>query len=383
MPFARTIIQGKTGTFRLSDPRPQIKINKADVDEVTDTWFSDRFPNPLLTEDATHPLYTGLILDNADFEEIAPAFDAIPGSDGQAGDYRVNCRWLGDARGTTPTKFLSRSKTRSIGPEFDSFSESYLSWNAEPRSITGTASTDLISDPGNTFSDGMRVAFVELTGGTGLTALSTSALAVIYYIINRTADGYQVSATLGGSAVNFTTNITAGRIADARFCHGCPHPEWSSMYCTGISISDNYTQWKKVEVTWTGKQFDKPYHRVITCNGVEVSPGDPIFWDVTDGWSDSRAGSFRMPQIVVTDTFVSTATLPTSSIPLSSGEGGAPPNAPAVRSIVFTGADSLFRWRWPNGWSLIDTAHIATLNSGIPVHIYRKTHEYIVAQMFK
>lgn len=321
------------------------------------------------------------------------AGDAVPGfpgmiitdldetSSGISHEYAITAE--GSLANTSPTKMIGRSRTRLIGPEFETFSERFLSWNAEPHAITGTASTDIISDASNTFANGDRVALLQITGGAGLTALSTSALSTVYYIINRDSSGYQLSLSLGGAAVNFTTNLTAGYICDARFALGAPHPDWSGMYCTQVTLSDNGTSFKSVEVIWTGKQFDKPYHRVITCNGVEVSPGDPIFWDVTDGWADSRSGSFRMPQIVVTDTFVSTATLPTSSIPLSSGEGGAPPDAPSVRSIVFTGADSLFRWRWPNGWSLIDTAHVATLNSGIPVHIYRKTHEYIVAQMFK
>lgn len=56
---------------------------------------------------------------------------------------------------------------------------------------------------------GDEVVFTALTGGAGLT------LGQVYYVIaaNLAAQTFQVSATKGGAAVDFTTDITAGRIA--------------------------------------------------------------------------------------------------------------------------------------------------------------------------
>ncbi len=73
-------------------------------------------------------------------------------------------------------------------------------------SITGTAATDLINHPGHSLTPGDEVVFPTLTGGAGLTAGTT------YYVISPVAPGvsYKVSATEGGAAVNFTTDITAG-----------------------------------------------------------------------------------------------------------------------------------------------------------------------------
>ena len=82
--------------------------------------------------------------------------------------------------------------------------------------ITGVASTDVITVPGasanapHNFRNGDRVWFPALTGGTGLTAGTTD-----YYVIGATATTFQVSLTPGGAAVNFTTDITAGTVADA------------------------------------------------------------------------------------------------------------------------------------------------------------------------
>lgn len=54
-----------------------------------------------------------------------------------------------------------------------------------------------------------EVVFTALTGGAGLTA------GTVYYVIaaNLAAQTFQVSATKGGAAVNFTTDITAGRVS--------------------------------------------------------------------------------------------------------------------------------------------------------------------------
>lgn len=56
---------------------------------------------------------------------------------------------------------------------------------------------------------GDAVVFSALTGGAGLVAGQT------YYVIaaNLAASTFQVSAAAGGAAVNFTTDITAGRVS--------------------------------------------------------------------------------------------------------------------------------------------------------------------------
>lgn len=61
------------------------------------------------------------------------------------------------------------------------------------------------------YAAGDKVVFTALTGGTGLT------IGRVYYVIaaNLAATTFQVSATLGGAAVNFTTDITAGTVQEA------------------------------------------------------------------------------------------------------------------------------------------------------------------------
>ena len=72
--------------------------------------------------------------------------------------------------------------------------------------LTGVASTDLLTSAAHGLVANNRVRFLALTGGAGLTANAPD-----YFVIasGLTANDFKVSATLGGGAVNFTTDITA------------------------------------------------------------------------------------------------------------------------------------------------------------------------------
>ncbi|HRQ87674.1 MAG TPA: P22 phage major capsid protein family protein [Bacteroidia bacterium] len=91
--------------------------------------------------------------------------------------------------------------------------EEVLEWpelpsnNGQAIAITATAATDLINLVGHPFKDGDRVYFPALTGGTGLTAGTTS-----YYVRDAAADTFKVSVTEGGAAVDIESNVSAGTV---------------------------------------------------------------------------------------------------------------------------------------------------------------------------
>jgi lysophospholipase L1-like esterase len=85
----------------------------------------------------------------------------------------------------------------------DSFTEPTIGDNAPyPVSATATASTDVVNKVAHGLPNGVRVKFATLTGGAGLSTSTT------YYVVNRTADTYQVSTTFGGSAVDITADYS-------------------------------------------------------------------------------------------------------------------------------------------------------------------------------
>ena len=73
-------------------------------------------------------------------------------------------------------------------------------------SATGANATEIFTSNAHGLVDGDAVYFSALTGGTGLT------LGTTYYVITATTNTFQLSATFGGSAVNFTTDVTASTL---------------------------------------------------------------------------------------------------------------------------------------------------------------------------
>jgi hypothetical protein len=77
-------------------------------------------------------------------------------------------------------------------------------------SVTGSATTDIISHAGHTFLDNDPIVFTSITGGAGIT------VGTVYFVRNPVAGtSYQISTVSGGTPLNFTTNITAGQVGRA------------------------------------------------------------------------------------------------------------------------------------------------------------------------
>ena len=69
--------------------------------------------------------------------------------------------------------------------------------------ITGVASTDVCTKTAHGLSDGNLVVLSAISGGTGLKA------GYPYFIITSAANTFQLSETPGGSAHDFTMDVTA------------------------------------------------------------------------------------------------------------------------------------------------------------------------------
>lgn len=314
--------------------------------------------------------------------------DAVPGypgmvimdldetNSGISHEYSIQAE--GSLDNSSPTKLLSRGESRSIGPTFETFSEQYLSWQTARKAITGVAATDVITSTAHGYSDTQKVVLLSLSGGDGLTSQSASAIGVIYYVRDATTDTFKLASTSGGSAIDFTTDITAGYVIDAQFCPGTVHPDWPAMYLTNVSLQDTNTPWRKADCQYVGMMWAKPYHRVITVNGQQFSSSEPITVDLSGGWpSTARYTNFILPEVVVTDTVVETSAPSTSSVPTIN----TPPNAPTIQSLTLSATN--LTYNYPYGWSLVDVSNVETLNSGITVYINRKVWRYIWPVMFR
>jgi hypothetical protein len=352
--------QAGAGNLPLWKHPIQPRKRLAAIDSLSGTYYTDRAT--VLNPGDAVPGYPGMIIMDLDHIDTGVSIA-----------YSIQAE--GSLDNTLPTKLLSRSESRSISANFESIQEQKTSWQTARKAITGVASTDIITttDGAHGFSDGQRFCFLSLTGGAGLTPQSLSTIAPVYFARDTTSTTLKAAATSGGSAVNFTTDISAGYLMAAEFFPGTPHSLWPTMYLSEVRASDNGTPWRIADCTYIGKMWDKPYHRVITVNGQQVSSADKVTLPgVTGGDSDLRYRSVELPEVIVTDTYVDVADLPTALIPSCTS----PPNPPTIQSLTLSDDADLTVKQWPNEWSLVGTAHIETISSGISLTIYSKTFRY-------
>jgi hypothetical protein len=89
----------------------------------------------------------------------------------------------------------------------------------------------------------------------------------------------------------------------------------------------------------------KPRTRSISVAGRTVS-GDAVTVNLPGGWTTPRKGEAQLPQVTVTDTYITSSPPPTNLLP----GPAVPPNAPAVKNIPLSGSN--LTYHWPNGWML-------------------------------
>lgn len=99
-------------------------------------------------------------------------------------------------------------------------------------SVTGASATDILTSAAHGLAVGDVVVFTALTGGAGL------VVGQPYYVIatNLAANTFMVSATPGGAAVNFTSDITAGSVAEMTVL--------STARRVALTINNNAARWQ-------------------------------------------------------------------------------------------------------------------------------------------
>ena len=207
----------------------KINFPTADVAATTTTFRALKINDSGTTDWDIFVMTTGSVLINggpyrlnnlalADFTPSGTTLSFATGNDQKAvymmqdpanvGSAHLNTATAGAALDTSGTKLYVHNGVAATHQYyvFDYSSTPTYVTNA----ITGLAATDVITDTGHSFVNNDPVVFTALTGGAGLTVGTT------YFIVGAVAGvSYQVSATSGGAAVNFTTDISAGTIGRA------------------------------------------------------------------------------------------------------------------------------------------------------------------------
>ena len=79
-----------------------------------------------------------------------------------------------------------------------------LAGTSDATEAGSSSSDDVLVAAAHGLADGDKIQFTALTGGAGLVTNKT------YFVVNKTTGTFQLSETSGGSAIDFTTDISAG-----------------------------------------------------------------------------------------------------------------------------------------------------------------------------
>lgn len=165
-------------------------------------------------------LYMANNVDLADFLAVGPGTE-IPFATGtnqkatyflqdplNIGAGQLNIASVGSVIDTTNNRIYVHNGVAATHQYYVYSTNTSPTWSAN--SVTGSAATDIILDVGHTFVNGTPLVFTSLTGGAGL------VVGTVYFVVSAVAGvSYQLSATSGGAAINFTTDITSASIGRA------------------------------------------------------------------------------------------------------------------------------------------------------------------------
>jgi hypothetical protein len=162
--------------------------------------------------------------------------------------------------------------------------------------VTGTAATDTINLAGHRYQNGDKVEFPTLTGGAGLTAGTD------YYVVNAATDTFQVSTTIGGTAVNFTTDITAGTVREV-----------GGGTVTGTTaneaIRNARAQLSRAKVPLAGRGL------LLSPEGTSQALGDDLFVTANQSGSTDALRNANVGRVFGFDSYESQAIGPTEPAP--------------------------------------------------------------------
>lgn len=242
--------------------------------------------------------------------------------------------------------------------------------------ITGSIGTGRISWPAHGLVDGAVVTFPTLTGGGGLMPVTMP-----YYVLNSTTDDFQIAATPGGSLIAFTTNISAGTckagsavaltsdgrgmtlnpvqvgfdscwIVERRKRKARAAGYWEiDLQLKGIKLEDDDSKPVKRRINTTSQTVSNDKYPGAISSGVylgfppQLIGSSFIGAPIPPGYMPLE---LDLPQISVTDSFISNQRPPTMLVP----GNWIPSDAPPI--LVVSAMSDSYTYHWPAGWKVLN-----------------------------
>lgn len=141
-----------------------------------------------------------------------------------------------------------------------SFTDADLANTNAPVTLTDVG--DLITRTAHGYSDGMLVIFYNIVSTTGITT------GQYYYVINATANTFQVSATVGGSVVALTTNGTATLLPYKQAIVTVTPQAEQSLTALDLNVKNSTSGLQAYETGWLDMALGSPN---FTSTGLSIA----------------------------------------------------------------------------------------------------------------
>jgi surface protein len=130
--------------------------------------------------------------------------------------------------------------------------------------VTLTDAGDLVERTAHGYSNGMEVRFYNIVSTTGLTT------AQVYYVINATANNFQVAATVGGSAVALSTNGSATLLPYKQAIVTVTPQAGQNLTTITLNLKNTTSGLQAYETGWLDIEVGSPNFTSITLAGGSV-----------------------------------------------------------------------------------------------------------------
>jgi surface protein len=129
--------------------------------------------------------------------------------------------------------------------------------------VTLTDAGDLVERTAHGYSNGMEVQFYNIISTTGLTAAQT------YYVINATANDFQVAEVVGGSAIALSTNGSA-TLLPYKQAIVTVTPNGGTLTSININVKNTTSGLQAYETGWLDIEVGSPNFTSLTIGGTAV-----------------------------------------------------------------------------------------------------------------
>ncbi len=143
------------------------------------------------------------------------------------------------------------------------------------QAVTASASTDVFTCSGHGFINKDRVRFEGVVGGSPIVAGTT------YYVQSVTTNTFKIAATHGGTAINITSDMTAGTVKLVRTNVAAPVPRILGL--TGASTTSNAQLYGMYEICVRAQAAAVGFKMV------------PLLWPSSNVWP--RDGEIDLPEV--------------------------------------------------------------------------------------